>query len=187
MSENEKENLTGHNYDGIEELDNPLPNWWLVTFLVSIIFSFLYYIHYEFDVGPSSDEELSLALQEIESLRAQHKDQPADTESLSVILNDPARVSEGKTVFDAKCAVCHGQQLEGLIGPNLVDSYWLNKKGSLADIYALVHEGVPEKGMPAWNGLIPKSEIESVAVYIFSKKGTPTSGGKGPEGELIPE
>jgi len=181
----DKNLIEGHNYDGIQELDNPLPDWWLMTFLVTIMFAFFYFIHYEFSDGQSISQELSADLATIESQKKSRPSPGDSEEDLKALLAQPAALEEGRAVFGAKCAACHGPQLQGLIGPNLVDDHWIHGKGSLVDIALVVRKGVLDKGMPTWDGLMKDSEIKAVTVFIASQKGSNPPNPKAPQGEKI--
>src|SRR5690606_1318027 len=80
---------------------------------------------------------------------------------------------------------CHGKKAEGLIGPNLTDDYWLNGDGSLLSIYRVINEGVPAKGMPAWNRQLLPVEVSKLAAFVGTLRGTNVSGPKGQEGVLV--
>ena len=186
MSEDKDESqLTGHDYDGIQEYDNPLPNWWLMTFFGTIIFAFLYWIHYQFAGGPSLAEEFKSDMTAVEqkSRSAQKKDSTETEESLAILLKDPTALNKGKDIYLAKCAACHGNELQGVIGPNLVDEYWIHGKGSMLDVLALVRKGVLEKGMPAWDTMMKDEEIKLVVAYIASSLGAKPANAKPPQGE----
>lgn len=187
----ENENLTDHEYDGIREYDNPLPNWWLVTFFATIIFGFIYWIHYEFGGAPTQQAELRSDLAQIEAQneaqnKIDHRHQSTDNEDeLTKLMNAVSAVAQGKEVFQAKCAACHGNELQGVIGPNLVDEYWLHGKGQLTEITGIIRNGVPEKGMPAWESLLKNEEIQVVAAYIGANRGTKPAHPKPPQGEKV--
>ncbi len=186
----EKNILTNHEYDGIQEYDNPLPNWWLITFLATIIFSFIYWIHYEFGGAPTQLENLKADLAMIETQSKQSKPTlaitPVETEEdLKKLLSETKHVSQGRDVYQAKCSACHGQELQGTIGPNLVDEYWLHGKGNLSDIIAVVRKGVLDKGMPAWETMLKEEEIKYVVAFISSLEGTKPANSKPPQGEKV--
>lgn len=186
MATEDKE-IAGHEYDGIKEFDNPLPNWWLVTFFGTIIFSFVYYIHYEFGGGPTLAQELSTAMSQIEQA-AKKSAPPADSETeemLAAAGSTPEALKLGQTTFDGKCATCHGPQLQGLIGPNLTDKFWIHGKGTHKDILTVVKDGVADKGMPPWGALLKKDELYAVVGYIFSKKGSNPPNPKAPQGAEV--
>lgn len=174
-----------HNYDGIQELDNPLPNWWLITFFGTIFFAFIYYIHYEFASGPSLDQELQTSLAKIESLQSKHGKPSLGADELKALMSNPKAMSEGHEIFTGKCAVCHGQELQGMIGPNLTDEYWLHGQGHVEEIYQIVETGVVDKGMPAWKGLLTQNDLAKVAAFVATKIGSNPSQPKNPEGEKV--
>jgi cytochrome c oxidase cbb3-type subunit 3 len=185
MSDENDIPLTEHQYDGIQEFDNPLPNWWLWTFLLAIIFSFHYWIHYELGGGPGQNEELKADLAQIETLK-KNSPQPSDKEEeLALLLNSDQAISEGRAVFSSKCAACHGPQLQGLIGPNLTDEYWIHGQGKLTDIVGVIRKGVLDKGMPPWEGLLKEGEVKAVAAFIKKQSGTNPPNPKSPQGEKI--
>jgi len=184
MSENE-EKFTGHEYDGIQELDNPLPTWWLWTFIATVGFGFIYYLHYETGAGPSLQEELQSAMSVIS---AQQKKHAATAEMNLADIDAAVAAADLKTAqqaFVAKCAVCHGNELQGGIGPNLTDEYWMHGKGFAADIVKTVQTGVLDKGMPAWSALMTPQEIIAVSAFILSKKDSHPANAKAPQGEKV--
>ena len=186
MSE-DKDELTGHDYDGIQEYDNPLPSWWLATFFATIIFSFIYWIHYEFAGGQGQLAELAgdLAMVQKASEKAA-ADNPGDNEELlAQLIKDKNAVQQGKEVYQAKCAACHGNELQGLIGPNLVDEYWIYGQGRMVEMIQVVRKGVLDKGMPAWETMLKDGEIKSVIAFVVSMRGTKPNNAKAPQGEKI--
>lgn len=183
--QNEDVEMKGHSYDGITEYDNPLPTWWLVTFFITIIFGFIYYIHYETGSGPTLKQELNMAMEEIEKHKAQAPVVMESEESLQALMQTPEISSLGSGQYAGKCAVCHGEHLQGLIGPNLTDKYWLHGKGTRMDILKVVRDGVPDKGMPAWGAMLKKEEVYAVVSYVFSKKNSQPENAKAPQGEPV--
>ena len=176
-----------HNYDGIRELDNPLPGWWLVTFFGTIIFAFIYWLHYDVaGTGKLNLEVLKEDMAHIEQLRqkAEAEGPKFDNETLSALMQDPQALAKGGQEYASKCAACHGSQGEGLIGPNLTDSYWIHYKGELSGIAQVINEGVLDKGMPAWKGLISPPMVANVTAFVGSLKGKNLPG-KEPQGEDI--
>ncbi|AHI06395.1 cytochrome-c oxidase fixP chain [Bdellovibrio bacteriovorus W] len=175
-------------YDGIIEHDNPLPTWWLWSFLISIIFAFIYFIHYELGGGGHSlEKELEVAMQQIETTRQKaNTSAPLETEeSLAAAFGKDGVLELGAAQYASKCAACHGNELQGLIGPNLVDNYWVHGKGTRMDILNVVREGVASKGMPPWGPVMKREELYAVTAFLFSKKGTKVEGGKAAEGNLV--
>lgn len=180
---NDKENLTDHEYDGIEEFDNPLPVWWLATFFATIIFGFLYWIHYEFGGAPTQRDELKADLAAIHSLH-KHDESQDKEETLAALVNSEPDLAKGKQVYLAKCAVCHGNELQGLIGPNLTDEYWIHG-AKLTDIAGVIRKGVLDKGMPNWDTQLSNEEIRAVTVFVFSARGSNPANPKAPQGEKV--
>lgn len=173
--------LLEHEYDGIQELDNPLPNWWLVTFLGAIIFSFIYWLHYTFGGGATLQDELKIALAEL----------PKATEikmtdrELEMKINEPGALQNGKAIFNSKCAACHGMEGQGVIGPNLTDNFWINGNGHRADIVTIISKGVIEKGMPSWESQISQDELIQVAGFTYSLRKTKPANPKNPQGTEV--
>ena len=174
-----------HNYDGITELDNPLPSWWLWTFFITIIFSFLYYIHYELAGGPSLKQELATAMAEIEKHKALQPVVMESEEMLVAAMKGDGVLNMGAAVYKDKCAVCHGQEVQGQIGPNLTDKYWLHGKGNRMDIIKVIRVGVLDKGMPNWDQILKKEELYAVTAFIHSKQNSNPANAKAPQGELV--
>lgn len=184
----DEKNLTSHNYDGIKEFDNPLPGWWLMTFFGTIIFAFVYYIHYEIGDGPSLTEELQMGLSQIKQMGVSHtpqavKETPLTEDFLTQFESDPKNLTLGSQVYEGKCASCHGPQLQGLIGPNLTDEFWLHGQGTRTDIMKVISEGVADKGMPPWGPLLKKDELLSLTAFVHSKKGSAPPNPKLPQGQ----
>ncbi|NIP30481.1 MAG: c-type cytochrome [Candidatus Dadabacteria bacterium] len=179
--------LEDHEYDGIKELDNPLPGWWLWTFYITIIFAVIYFYYYELGGGPSLDEQLQANLSEIYVEQEKAEKQVSEkTESVLLsYLENPEIIEQGKTEYSTKCGACHGFEGQGLIGPNLTDDYWIHGDGSILSIIDVATNGVVEKGMPSWKGLIKPELIEYISVYIKSINDTNPPGAKGPEGNLF--
>ncbi|TXF91036.1 c-type cytochrome [Neolewinella aurantiaca] len=184
--EMEEEILLDHNYDGIMELDNNLPPWWKGLFYIAIAFApvYIYFNHFS-DYGLSSHEayevQMDQAADDVKAYLATQKN--AIDESNVTLLVDADALSNGQTLFTAKCAVCHGQLAEGGIGPNLTDAYWLHG-GSIADIFKTIKYGVPEKGMIAWKSELRPRDMQEVASFITSMGGTEPANAKEPQGEL---
>lgn len=168
------EPLTDHEYDGIQELDNDLPRWWLYGFYLTIVFSVGYYVYYEIGDGPDLKTELARDMAAIEMSKALNapKSTFPEKEKLASHVGNAEKIKAGKAGFDARCASCHGAQGQGLIGPNLTDMFWLNGDGTTAAIAKLIKDGVPAKGMPAWGPVLNENEMYELTAYIRSLKGT---------------
>lgn len=174
-----------HEYDGIRELDNQLPRWWLFTLYGAIVFAVGYWFHYEVFRGGESAETAYAAEVAAEAAREAEKVRAAgviDSASLAVLAKDPVTVSRGKEVFAQNCAVCHGPQGGGVIGPNLTDNYWLH--GATAEnIFGVVRDGVPAKGMPSWGPQLGLDRVQSVTAYVLTVRNSNVAGGKAPQGD----
>lgn len=177
--------LLDHNYDGIQELDHPLPRWWLMTFIGTIVFSIVYVSYYWLGPGLSSKQLLDIAMKDLEARRPKET-AVVITESdmkKSAGSEDPLKL--GAKVFTSRCAPCHGANAQGVIGPNLTDEFWIHGKGSLSDIAKVVHDGVLDKGMPAWAEVISPEELKDVVLYVKSVAGTHPPNPKAPQGHPL--
>lgn len=179
----------GHEYDGIRELDNRLPPWWLYGFYITIIFAVVYFYRAEVShAAPSSAEEYKTSVATAEAQLAERlKDQKNKVDENTVVLvTDKAEIDKGKNVFLSNCKVCHGEQAQGIVGPNLTDDYWLHG-GNIKDVFKTIKYGYPEKGMQSWKDQLSPVEIADVASYIKSLRGTNPAGAKEKQGELYVE
>lgn len=174
MENNERKNeqpKVTHSYDGIDEHNNPMPAWWVWSFIITIIFAFHYYIHFELTKqGPTLTQELAASMKELKELQtaAANRFPTLSEEELEAKLKDPNLVKLGAGVFQGKCAMCHGENLEGKIGPSLTDNIWLHGDKN-SEIVKTVRQGVSAKGMPSWEGLLNAEEIFGVVALIKSK------------------
>lgn len=181
MSDQYDSNMTDHEYDGIRELDNNLPAWWLAIFGGTIIFSGLYWLHYQV-AGPNSDQELAMAMEKIQAMK---KAGPVLSGDRLLALLEEASMEIGKEVYAGKCAACHGPEGAGLIGPNLTDKFWVHGKGAPQDLLKVIADGVPEKGMPPWAAALSEEEMVAVTGYVKNMAGQNLPG-KPPEGTEVP-
>ena len=187
--ENEKDVQLDHDYDGIKELDNALPPWWLYGFYLTILFSVVYL--YQYHVSKSAplqvqelNNEFAAAKLEAEEYAKTHP-KKVDENTIEYAANADF-ISAGKTLFGQKCVACHGPEGQGLQGPNLTDEYWKNG-GSIKNIFKTIKNGVPNMGMIAWGQELTPNQIETLANYIKSIKGTNPVNPKAPEGDLFIE
>ena len=179
----------GHEYDGIRELDNRLPPWWLYTFYLTIIIGIGYlYVYHMSDIGASQEEEYNMAMELGERQKADYAARQANAidEKNLIAYTDAAALQVGHDVFVASCAACHGAEGQGGVGPNLTDSYWLHGN-TTKDIYSTIKYGIPEKGMIAWNTQLQPSTILKVASYIETLKGTKPANAKAAQGDFYEE
>ena len=181
----EKEVDLGHEFDGIRELDNRLPPWWLGLFYGSILFAFVYIYYYHFSGNEWSsrgeyEEEVAAAERAARIYRMQQAD-VVDEENVQ-FLTDELALEQGEVVFQSNCATCHGEKGEGGVGPNLTDPYWIHG-GTINDVFSVIKYGVPEKGMVSWQAQIRPSAMEKIASFIMTLQGTEPPGGKEKEGK----
>jgi cytochrome c oxidase cbb3-type subunit 3 len=171
-----------HDYDGIQEYDNHLPNWWLMTLYGAIVFSLFYWLYYQsYAIGKSQEQiwRSEMAAQAAAEL-ARLGDEVTD-ESLLLMSQVPARVVSGREVW-AQCTQCHLADGSGSIGPNLTDELWLHG-GKPTDIFNTVMNGVPAKGMQAWKEVIGPSRVRDVVAYVLAEVKGKKRSGKAPEGQ----
>lgn len=183
--EKEKDLMFDHAYDEIRELDNKIPPWFNYLFYGTVIFSIFYMIHYH--ILSSGDvqakeyiEEVKMA--EMEKLELMKSGALLDEKTLTA-LTDAAALKSGKEIFIKNCAVCHTESGAGLVGPNLTDDYWIHG-GGIKNVFAVVKEGVPAKGMISWKTQLNPRQMQEVSSYVLSLKGTNPPNPKAPEGVL---
>jgi cytochrome c oxidase cbb3-type subunit 3 len=169
-----------HVYDDIHEEDNQLPNWWLAILFGSIVFSFGYwFVFHTTKQLPSPPEAYRAELDAMKQARAAAN--PMGDEALADLAEDPAVVAAGKDVFLGTCASCHGQQANGLVGPNLTDKYWIHG-ATPGDLAKAIDTGFPDKGMPPWGPILGPDKVRKVVAYVLSVRNTNVAG-KEPQGD----
>lgn len=179
----------GHDYDGIRELDNSLPPWWVALFYITIAFAVVYMSYYHFfGIGINQkdqyEQEMQRAEKAIAAFRATQGEQV--NEETVTALTDEAALSVGQSIFQVNCVACHGAAGEGGVGPNLTDQYWIHG-GGIKNVFKTIVYGVPEKGMISWKTQLGASEIQKVASYILTLQGTNPPNPKAPEGNIYQE
>jgi cytochrome c oxidase cbb3-type subunit 3 len=184
-----KDELLDHDYDGIQELDNELPPWWLWLFYITIIWGVVYMIYYHvLGTGPSSAEEYQMEMVRAAEMYQQPGGDAAGAVEQEVIkvaaLTDEQSLAEGKTIYTKNCVPCHGNNGEGTVGPNLTDDYWIHG-AAMQDMVITITNGVPAKGMISWAPILTPEEIVKVASYIRTLHGTNPPNPKAPEGEKV--
>jgi cytochrome c oxidase cbb3-type subunit III len=178
-----------HEYDGIEEYDNHLPNWWLVTLFGAIVFAIGYWFHYSvLHTGASLAEsyEASMAVDRAAAAARARRAGAMTDESLLALANDPATVRVGRGVYASNCVACHAATGGGGIGPNLTDNAWIHG-GRPTDLLRTVNEGVLAKGMPAWGPQLGLDRVQSAVAYVLTLRNTNVAGGKAPQGTVSAE
>lgn len=183
--------MHGHEYDGIQEMNNKLPRWWLGLFYITIIIGVIYILRFHvLKTAPLQEEEYLTEMAAFEQTPSEEAPAPSSSSSgdeatvTGTRLTDAASLEGGKTVYDKNCAVCHLAQGQGLVGPNLTDAYWIHG-GSFEDIVKVINTGVIEKGMIAWKDMLSVTDIQQVASFIMSLQGTNPPNPKAQEGTLF--
>lgn len=174
-----------HEYDGIKELDNDLPPWWVYLFYATIVFGVVYLGKYHLFGGAGQIEELNKEMELARIQIEEYKKTAPDllTADQVTLLTEPAELAAGKVLFENNCVACHKADGGGSIGPNLTDEYWI-LGGSIKDIFNTIMEGGRDgKGMVAWKSQIKPTDIQKISSYIVSLQGTHPPDAKGPEGD----
>ncbi|MFP2996617.1 cbb3-type cytochrome c oxidase N-terminal domain-containing protein [Spongiivirga sp. MCCC 1A20706] len=184
--EEEHEIILDHNYDGIKELDNRLPPWWLYGFYATIIFGVIYLVRFHIYNDYTQDEEyeyeVAIAKAEIEEWKKTAKDL-VDVNTV-ILLTDAGDLKTGKTIFNERCVACHKADGGGGIGPNLTDKHWI-LGGGIKNVFNTISEGGRAgKGMVPWKTELKPAEMAQVASYILSLQGTAPADPKAAEGEI---
>jgi cytochrome c oxidase cbb3-type subunit 3 len=184
--EREHEILLDHEYDGITELDNNLPPWWVWMFYVTIIIGVVYMAWYHIlPYGQNQHEQYIAELEQAEVDRQAFIALMGESvdENTVTFLEGAEDLKAGKAIYVANCQACHAADGGGGVGPNFTDNYWLHG-GAINDIFKVIKHGVPQKGMIAWESQLRPKEIAQVASFIKTLVGTTPASPKEPQGEL---
>jgi cytochrome c oxidase cbb3-type subunit 3 len=179
----------GHDYDGIRELDNRLPPWWLYGFYLCILFAVIYL--YRFHVAhsaPLSKEEYTISMNEAAAAKEEYLKKAANKvdETNVTYLTDAASLDAGKKIFTTICMACHLSDGGGSVGPNLTDQYWIHG-GGIKDIFKTIKYGWPEKGMKSWKDDYSPVQIAQLSSFVKSLQGTKPAKAKEPQGVIYEE
>ncbi len=170
-----------HNFDGIQELNNPLPPWWTAGFVITVVVSVFYIFYYTIQGKDSQydefNREMAKAKAQVDAYKKEHNIVDANTVTL---LTDKQALAEGKDIFLKNCAACHLADGGGQVGPNLTDNAWIYGC-DIKDVFKVVNDGT-SKGMPPWKAL-GAANIQKVASYVLSLQGTKPAKPKEAEGE----
>ncbi len=180
--EKEPELIIPHEYDGIQELNNPTPAWFNALFYGSMIFAagYLYYYHIG-EYGPRQDQEYENEMVKAAADKVAFLAKSGEKYDENSVKTDENLIANGKIVFKTNCAPCHGDKGQGTIGPNLTDNFWLHG-GSINDVFKTIKYGVPAKGMVSWEKNLSAKNIAELSNYILSLKGTNPANAKAPQG-----
>jgi cytochrome c oxidase cbb3-type subunit 3 len=177
----------GHEYDGIRELNNRLPPWWLYGFYASIVFAGIYLWRFHVShTAPSSKEEYEYAVANAEQEIKEYLKAKGDAvdENTVVLLTTTDDLAAGKTIFVKSCAACHKETGAGDVGPNLTDNYWLHGN-DIRDVFKTIRYGI--NAMPQWQNTYSNKEIALVASYVKSLHGSNPPAAKAPQGVEMKE
>lgn len=177
--------LTSHNYDGIQEYDNPTPAWWTWVFLVSIFFAACYMflmLVAAGDLSPEAEYERA-AVANLKKKFGEIGILEPNAPTIVQYMNEPEWLQLGAGVYKANCVTCHGLNAEGNSGPNLTDDAYINVK-SIEDIATIIIDGAKAGAMPAWGNRLHPNEVVLVTSYVASLRGTNATGGKAAEGDV---
>ena len=183
--EEEKDILLEHQFDGISELDNPTPAWFMWLFYATIAIAFGYMLTYHvFDWAPLQDEEYAIEVQEAELAKKAYLATAGNLidENTVTQSSDASVISAGQAIYNSNCIACHGDKGQGTVGPNLTDEYWLHG-GKVGDVFKTIKYGIPEKGMISWEKTLSPKQIADVTNFIHSLKGSNPANAKAPQGD----
>ena len=187
--ERENEIKLDHDFDGIEELNNPLPPWWSAGFIITVVISIFYvafYFYYFYDANNNGkwqeheyQKEVAAHKAQIEAYKKAHG---VIDENTVKVVKDAKSLAEGKAIFQKNCAACHRADGGGSVGPNLTDKNWLYGCDAKS-LFKVINDGT-SKGMPPWKNL-GGAKIQKVISYILvDLQAHPAKDGKAPEGEV---
>ena len=187
----EENPMAGHEVDGISELDNLLPRWWLWLFWLCIVFGGLYLAYYHvLKKGPLQIGQYEQEVAAANAAKAALAATKAASAPVAVNMDEPsadsAVLAKGKAIFGANCIPCHAAEGQGLVGPNLTDDYWIHG-GEFANIKTTITEGVPAKGMISWKLTMSPEDIHSVASFVWTLHGKDVSAAVPPPKPPEPE
>ncbi|WP_448517859.1 c-type cytochrome [Rhodoflexus sp.] len=174
--------MADHSYDGIQEMDNGMPPWLAYFFYVTIGFGIVYMLNYH--VFRISDLQEAEYQAEVAQAVLRYGDNKDKVKVQIVQISDKALLENAKSIFEKNCTACHGKALEGGVGPNLTDNAYLHGN-QLADIFKVIREGVPAKGMISWKGKLSDEEILQVASFIKTMEGSNPPNAKAPQGTVM--
>lgn len=184
--ENEHNILLAHDYDGIKELDNNLPPWWVYCFYGTILFAAIYLVRFEIMDGDNQETEFKKEMNEARIAVEEYKKTAPDLmdEKTVVLLTEPVDLLAGKAIFATNCVACHRADAGGQVGPNLTDNRWILGGGIKNVFHTITNGGRDSKGMIAWKASLKPKAIQLVASYVLSLQGSNPKDPKAPDGEV---
>jgi cytochrome c oxidase cbb3-type subunit 3 len=179
--------LTGHEYDGIREYDNPTPAWWHLIFVGTVLFSVVYFTFWHYSPVAYTPQQ-ALARREVAEYKrvfGQLGELTPDEPTVISMMKNPQMMAVARGIFVGNCAPCHAQDGGGINGVNLTDDYYKNCR-SIADIFPTITKGANVGAMPAWETRLGQNERIILAAYVATLRGTRPAVPKPPEGEPVP-
>ncbi|MCK9997189.1 MAG: c-type cytochrome [Candidatus Krumholzibacteria bacterium] len=182
-TEYQQDTVMEHEFDGIQEFDNRLPNWWLWIMWGSMVFALLYWVFFHtLGVGVLPVERFDMEMQIAQEAQiARALEAGIDNEFFVMMSQTEDKVAEGREIFTKHCVACHLDQGQGSVGPNLTDGYWIHGCEPM-QMLKTINDGVAAKGMPAWMNQLGPTRVNAVLSYVLTIRGTEVTG-KAPEGE----
>jgi len=176
----------GHEYDGIRELNNRLPPWWIYGFYLTIVFAAIYLWRYHVShTAPLSKEEYEIAVKKADEKVKDYLKQKGDAVNENTVsMLGAGDVTEGKRIFQVSCISCHNEGGAGNVGPNLTDDYWMHG-GDIKSVFKTIKYGI--NAMPTWQNSYSNKQIAQLASYVKSLHGSNPPNAKAPQGELYNE
>lgn len=187
--EKEKDILMDHDYDGIKELDNNLPPWWKYGFYLTIVIAICYITYFHFLGGELQISRYEKSLIEAKADKEAYQKAHGDVINEDNVkrITDKAQLADAEKIFKTTCFVCHGAEGQGnAVGPNLTDDYWIHG-GSIKDVFHIITNGWPEKGMQSWKSNFSALQISQLSSYVKSLRGTNPPNPKEKQGDLYVE
>ncbi len=185
----DEDRLLDHQYDEIQEYDNPLPAWWTILLWATIVWAALYALNVIPGVGSGKgrvanyESEVAAAAEQF-GTPEQQATAALDVAAMEAALADAGALAQGKATFAASCAACHLADGGGSIGPNLTDDFWIHGN-THRSMLTVVTNGVLDKGMPQWSAALSPEQIAQVTAYVATLHGTKPATAKEPQGEKL--
>ncbi|MBT8327264.1 MAG: c-type cytochrome [Bacteroidia bacterium] len=186
----DKDTIINEAHDGIYELANPPPPWFMFLFYGTILFAVIYFVRYSVTgTGLTQEEEYiaEMAIVEEDKTSSLTEEGASVDENTVVALTSAEDIASGKKIYIQNCKVCHADGGAGSVGPNLTDEFWKHGGGA-KNIFKTIKYGVVEKGMTAWQDNLTPKMMQEVTSYILSLEGTNPPDAKEAEGDKwVPE
>lgn len=196
--EEEEAIILDHGFDGIKELDNSLPQWWLAMFYLGAVYCVIYLIAYFTTDFANPDEEYVVETAQLEEKFTKWiEENDINVDGANNLFENEQAIANGKKHFEQTCATCHTVNAGGSVGPNLTDDYWINhsQEDLFKNIYTVIYDGSPNNpAMIAFGKTktLTGLDIQDIASYVYSlnqvkDQVTEAEGGLAPQGDKMPQ